>query len=73
MSNETFDYITKYYDQETMKIKIPGNHKSVISASHSIPNVITFITPYQIKVEDPKKGITIIYEYKNGQWESNKK
>lgn len=69
MSNETFDYITKYYDRETMKIKIPGNHKSVISASHSIPAVITFITPYQIKVEDPKKNIIIIYEYKNNNWE----
>lgn len=69
MSNETFDYITKYYDWETMKIKIPGNYKSVISASHSIPTVITFITPYQIKVEDPKKNIIMIYEYKNNKWE----
>lgn len=69
MSNETFDYITKYYDPETMKVKIPGNHTSEIGAAHSIPFVITFITPYQIKVEDPKTNIIILYEYKNNNWE----
>lgn len=69
MSNETFDYITKYYNRETMKVKIPGNRKSIIGANYSIPCVITFITPYQIKVEDSKTRITILYEYKNDHWE----
>lgn len=72
-NNETLDYIIKYYDQETMKIKIPGKNKSTIGANFSMPIIVTFINPYLIKVEDAKKEMIISYEYKDGQWKSYKK
>ncbi|WP_250255230.1 thrombospondin type 3 repeat-containing protein [Chryseobacterium sp. Marseille-Q3244] len=71
-NNETLDYIIKYYDQETMKIKIPGKNKSTIGANFSMPIIVTFINPYLIKVEDAKKEMIISYEYKDGQWKFNK-
>ncbi|SDI27038.1 hypothetical protein [Chryseobacterium jejuense] len=69
MGKDTFQYLLQYSNKNNNSIIIPS--KTSQKPENYIPIYIQFITPYKIEIVNsasPK-----IYEYKNGQWESNKK
>ncbi len=65
IGNKNFDYLIKYYDPESYKIKIKGKQASTTEFPINI--LLDFITPYKIKASYNQNSV--IYEYKNKKWE----
>ena len=69
IDDKTFDYMMKYYDSKSTRIKIQGKQNATFE--NPIQIMVDFITPYKIKVSSYQNNT--IYEYKNNKWQMQKK
>lgn len=69
MGSDLFDYLIQYIDPKTRKVTVPAKERSTLM--NAIPIVVNFITPYKIELSHTKN--TKVYEYRNNQWELQKK
>lgn len=68
IGNKNFDYLMKYYDSVSYKIKLKGKQTSTLE--FPIDVFLDFITPYKIKVSHHQNSV--IYEYQNKKWKQLK-